>query len=291
MKWKLSTFSSLTDTKAVTHECTFDELVKAFTTPWKMKGIKDKKDLPLWSPTVFNHGRRSGKNAHTIQFVVYDLDDGLAPFDTWRLFYEWNVIAHTSFSHRPHHHKYRIILPLKKPIIADHWNQASQAAQDLWDKVVGRGQPDQAALHDRARVYFRYGIPHSDTHIMAHHPMNPLQYHQTNWSCGEILDLEYEHIQVKETPQPTVSYKVPRTFRNGKAAMNEVMLTTPFRLAMAGKIGGTIQGNEVRYILCPGCGNRSVHYSIDLGLPNTTKFPTCNHRNKCQWYGRFEDLI
>jgi len=294
MKWKLSTFKSLTNTKSTTIEADFNELCKSFTTPWKRTAVKDKKDLPLWSPTTFKNGRRSGKNAEYIYFLVFDIDDGLTPFSTWRLFYQWDVIAHTSFSHRPHHHKYRIILPLKKPVPAQHWDRASQAGNDLWNEVVGRGEPDQSALHDRARAFFRYGIPHSETYVMAHHPMAPLDYHQTAWSVGQKgpLELEYEHIRVKERRKETVvSYKTPKKYRNGKAAMNEVMLTSPFRLAMASKLGGNIQGNEVRYITCPGCGQNSVHYSIDLGLPCSTKWPQCNHKNKCAWWGKFEDLI
>ena len=289
MTWKLSTFKSLTNTKATTVTCSMDELVKAFTIPWNNTVTREKKQLPLWSPTVFKNGRRSGANAHSIYFIVFDMDDGLAPFSSWRLFHRYHVIAHTSFSHRPHHHKYRIILPLAHPIPADHWPQASQAAENLWNEVVGRGEPDMNALHDRARAFFRYGIPHPETpDMVAHHPMFPPGYHKTAWSIGEPLELEYEHIQVKEKPK--VRYE-PKVYKNGKAAMSDIMLTGQFREQMAHRMGGTVQGNEVRYITCPRCSRKSVHYSLDLHLVGATKWPTCNHINKCSWWGHFEDLI
>lgn len=290
MKWKLSTFKGLTNTKSTTMTMGMDELIKGFTTPWGNGFVSEKKALPLWSPTVFRNDRRSGANAQSIYFLVYDMDDGLTSFDTWRLFHEYSVIAHTSYSHTPQKHKYRIILPLAKPILADHWDRASKAAQELWDTVVDRGQPDQGALHDRARAFFRYGLPHPHQKgMMAHHPMHPRNFHQTAWHIGHPLELKYEHIP-QDAPKKVIPKK-PRTYSNGKANMSEVMETADFRRSLAGMAGGDIQGNEVRYIKCPQCGRKSVHYSIDLNQPNSTKWPSCNHLNKCAWWGKFQDII
>ena len=290
MKWKLSTFKTLTNTKATTQLGHFHEIRKALLTPWNRTAIQEKKQLPLWSPTVFKNERRSGFNAHVLYFLVFDMDDGQTGFDTWRLFHQYHVMAHTSFSHRPQHHKYRIILPLENPIPATEWERASQAALDMWNSVVGRGEPDLGALHDKARAYFRYGIPHPESNIMAHHPMYPGNYHQTAWSVGHPLDLKYDHIRIKKEPK-RVQYNKPKVYSNGKTALSEVMMSSAFRSAMAGQCGGTLQGNEVRYVTCPGCGQKSVHFSIDLTLPSATKWPTCNHLNKCGWWGRFEDLV
>ena len=298
MKWKLSTFKSLTNTKATTQLGHFHDIRKALLTPWSRLNIKEKKQLPLWSPTVFRNDRRSGANAHALYFLVYDLDDGLTSFDTWRLFHKYLVMAHTSFSHRPQHHKYRIILPLANPIPATEWERASQAALDMWKSMVGRGEPDLGALHDKARAYFRYGIPHPESNIMADHPMFPNNYHQTAWSIGDPLDLKYDHIKIKRMDlllsgirPKSVKYNKPRVYSNGKTALSEVMMSSAFRSSMAVQCGGTVQGNQVRYVTCPGCGRKSVYFSIDLTLPSATKWPTCNHLNKCGWWGRFEDLL
>ena len=126
--WNLSTFTNLVDTKATEHTMTFQQLCKGFTATYGDTFFREKKNLPLWSPTTFKNNKRSGQNAEKIYFLVFDIDDGFTPFDTWRLFHEYHVIAHTSFSHKPHHHKYRIILPLLHPISASDWDRASVAA-------------------------------------------------------------------------------------------------------------------------------------------------------------------
>ena len=169
--WTLSTFISLTDTRATQHKMTFAQLCKGFTTQYGDKMIKEKKSLSLWSPTTFTNNRRSGATADKVHFLVYDIDDGFTPFDTWRLFHEYNVIAHTSFSHKPNHHKYRIILPLLHPIPANDWNRASVAAKGLWNVIVGAGEPDPSALNDRARAYFRYGVPVPPSPEMTSHQL------------------------------------------------------------------------------------------------------------------------
>lgn len=287
--WQLSTFSNLLNTQSQNHTMTFAQLCKGFTTTPGKLFIKDKQNLPLWSPTIFRNQKRSGQNADRIFFLVYDIDDGFTPFDTWRLFHEYHVIAHTSFSHKPHHHKYRIILPLLHPIPANDWNRASVAAKGLWDVIVGAGEPDSSALNDRARAYFRYGVPMTPSPEMtSQHPLFPSNYHQTAWNVGRPFNLEYEHVTIKE---PVKRKYVPKVYSNGKAAISEVMMDPNFRLAFANKAAATIQGNEARYIQCPQCGRNSVHFSLDPSIPTSYKWPTCNHANSCGWYGRFEELL
>lgn len=287
--WRFTTFSNLRDTRAVEHCLTFDKLVKGFTTIPNKTLTKEKKDLPLWSPTTFTGNRRAGKNANYIYFLVFDIDDGFTTFDTWRLFHEYNVIAHTSFSNRPQWNKYRIILPLEEPVPAKDWARASVAAKNVWEGIVGVGEPDSSALNDRARAYFRYGIPMPPSEEMtAHHPMHPVNYHRTAWNVGKPFRLEYEHIVVQE---PVRKKYVPKVYSNGKAAISEVMMDPQFRLAFANKAGASIEGNEARYITCPQCNRNTVHFSIDPSIPTTYKWPTCNHVNSCGFWGRFEDLL
>lgn len=287
--WQFSTFRTLTDIHATRHQMTFEQLVKGFTTPVNNRTINDKKDLPLWSPTVFNQDKRSGSNAICINFLVFDIDDGMTPFDTWRLFHEYTLIAHTSYSSKPHHHKYRIILPLANSIPVADWNRASHAANEMWDKIVGRGSPDFNALHDKARAYFRFAMPSpASSEMHAHHPLFPPNYHDFAWHIGTPLDLKYDHIQIAQPKKKVYTAKV---YSNGKAAISEVMMDPQFRYAIAQKCGANIEGSEARYMQCPNCKRDSVHFSLDPAIPGTYKWPTCNHVNSCGWWGRFEELL
>lgn len=113
----------------------------------------NKTDVSLWSPTIFD-GLRKGDNAKEISCLVYDLDDGLTPVTAWLKFAaRYNTIVHTSFSHKPDFHKFRIILPLEKPIPAAHWDRAHLAALELWCNVIGKRSPSADQLKDASKIY------------------------------------------------------------------------------------------------------------------------------------------
>lgn len=247
-------------------------------------GATPKNQLPLWSPTLFE-GTRNSKNAQFITCLVYDLDDGLTPFDTWRLFTDWALIAHTSFSHKPQYHKYRIILPLKQVVPADEWDRASKWGLQLWNKVVGRGEPDPKALKDRARIYFRYALPFSD--LSLDDPQHPANYFQTAESLdAPLLDLDWRSIPKEELKSE------PRfQARRGPITVEALELDTRFRERIASQVGSKIVGNTARYIRCPRCGENSVYFSIDLDMPSSVRWPQCNHKNSCQWWGSLKDLL
>lgn len=257
--------------------------------PCRKHRILEKNHIPLWSPSVFR-GTRSGKNAQFISFLVYDLDDGLTPYDSWRLFTKWKVLAHTSFSHKPQFHKYRIILPLAKPIPADEWSRAFRAGNILWEEVVGRGEPDQKAIKDIARIYFRYAIPDwgEFNDVANEHPMNVTSIHQSDsWLKGDLLDLPWESIPKIE---PKI-YQAPRRESGKKASLEEVTLDPSVRSKLADQTGGVIIDNTARKITCPQCHDNSVYFTINLASPNSVKYPQCNHKNSCGWWGKIQDLL
>ncbi len=252
-----------------------------------------KDNLPLWSPAIYKEGETRKKSAvNEITMLVFDMDDGHAPIDSWRLFSEWTVICHSSYSHSPAHHKYRIILPLKKPIPITDWNRAAKAATQLWIERVGRGEPDQKALKDPARMYYRYSVPDASQFEVSD-PMNPWQYHQAHFHQaydGEgmdiYLDLDYSHIE-DDPPPPDPIYRDEK----GRVDINDAHLDTGFRQAAAGRLSARIYDNEARHMSCPGCGKNSVHFAISLSYPGVSKWAQCNHQNSCGWWGSVGDLL
>lgn len=295
MMFKLTTFNHVKANRGRTITVDMDGLIKGLL--GNMGTLADKQQIPLWSPATFMNGHRNKMNTISIHHLVFDMDDGIAPIDSWRLFTRWTVLAHTSYSHKPHHHKFRIILPLKNPINGPDWDRAAIAAQRLWTNIVSptkrmiegnevqmSGVPDPKALKDRARVYFRYAHPSSE-HPTTH-PQHPNHIHQTHCHIGQLLDLDYSDIIIQQ-PRPRTTTRV---YQNGKANIKDVFMDYRFRLRVANELGATIQGNEARYILCPSCSRQSVHFSIEPSLTNSYKWPTCNHQNSCGWWGSFTDL-
>ena len=284
---KISLFPTIKNNKPNIFQGNIETIAKGLLASSIPFGAVSKHDIPLWSPTVFQ-GTRSSTTAKEIGFLVYDLDDGQTPFDTWRLFSDWVVLAHTSFSHKPHFHKYRIIMPLAKPVPAAEWPRASKWALNLWKNVVGRGEPDLKALKDRARIYFRYALPLDEDHGESS-PKHPKNYFQAKADLGgKLLELDWESIP-KEEPKPQSQTTYKR--QGGPITIDSLELEPRFRETLASKVGGTIIGNNARYIRCPQCGDSSVFFSINLDMPNSMKYPQCNHKNSCKWWGTLKDLL
>lgn len=283
---EITTFTNLFNTNGVRQTCTPAMLAKALTAPMANRGAK--KHVPLWSPTTFA-GTRAKSNAVDIWALVFDMDDGLAPFDTWRMFTDWQVIAHTSFSHKPYHHKYRIVLPLAQPIPATDWGRASTAANQFWAHVVGRGTPDQSAIHDNARAYYRYSIPNGCD--PEGHPLHPAQYHQTAVHLdGDPLILKYDHI-TEAAPRHAARTKPTQLRGSSVKTYDMAMMDPEVRRNVANAVGASIQGNTARNILCPGCAKREVYFSIDPTSIGAVVWPRCNRQDKCAWYGKLDQLI
>lgn len=269
-----------------------DRICQGLSTPIHTS-IEDKIKLPLWSPTTFD-GTRSTKNAQSISMLVYDMDDGDSSFDVWCLFAQrgWTTIAHTSASHSPNHHKYRVIVPLASPLPKSDWDRVWRASFELWMDVVGIGVPDTKAIKDLARVYFRYGWTRDSKLELddgskvwpQSHPCSPAQYHRSGYWIGRPLELKYDHIELpKSKPRPKFD-------RTKSQTLDSAMMDPQLRERVGINAGGRIVGDYIKHIQCPSCGKKSVFYSIDPSMGNSTKWPSCNRINKCGWWGKLETL-
>jgi hypothetical protein len=274
IEMKISTFSNIKTTMPNTIQGDISFMARGLLAPI-LDRAQSKNEIPLWSPTTFQ-GTRNGKNAIEVSCLVYDVDDGLTNINTWQCFDRYSLMAHTSFSHRPDHPKYRIILPLAKPIPARDWDRACIAAEDLWDSLVGIGKPDMKALKDVARVYFRYALPDNEYR----------DYQEDISHHGELLELDYSYVEIKTKEVRRVEYNPAKPMK-----LEDIELTEAFRTHLANQINAKIVGNTARYILCPQCGDRSVYFSLDLTSPTSIKWPQCNHQNTCRWWGSLKDLL
>jgi hypothetical protein len=269
-----STFPNRYAKKPKLQSFALDTFVQGMTAPVSTNTII-KDDLPLWSPTVFQ-GNRCQSNAQYISCLVFDVDDGETSFDTWKLFHIWDVIAHTSFSHSDEHAKYRIILPLEKPIPVCDWNKAWRRAIDIWVFVGCQGMPDMKALKDPARMYYRYALPKNKSGI--HQAVSEKGFHR--------LKLDYSKI---ELPKPK---QVKQRPHNTTMTVSEAIMDTRLRDAIANRAGGVIAGNRAHHITCPRCSQSSAYFFIDIEFHgNPMKGWQCNHKNSCGGFGNLAELI
>jgi len=285
--FRLSIFRNRYDNKPKHIEVSLNRLVAYLTTP--VDGT-EKDELPLWSPAVYpENAVRSKAHVKEITCLTFDVDDGVTPFTAWRCFTDWTVLAHTSWSTHPSHQRYRIILPLAKPIPRADWYRAAKAALELWNAKVGRGSPDIKALKDCSRMYYRYARPESHPE-MPEHPMNPWYWQESDfWLNDRYLDLDYSHIPEKKT---LVRKSRPRITFDSREKAAQYLLSTEMsaRLALAEKLGATFsEDNETaKKMTCPDCSRKSVYFAVN---PNTSAWARCNHQNSCGWWGPVHQLL
>ena len=161
------------------------------TTTWaKLKTLlcnprvapSSKHDLPLWSPTVFEGGRRRGEAAQEVHLFAIDIDNEINPAhygklaspppaalvqkgekETYKLdpvntieqvlgvLPEHESCWHTSYSHKPDWPKYRVVWPLSRPVTPEEYAR-------LWENLERRfgtaGVLLDPATKNVSRVWF-----------------------------------------------------------------------------------------------------------------------------------------
>lgn len=85
----------------------------------------DKESMPLWSfyilnPTAernaMNHVRANGRSVSKIAALIVDYDSGISPWEVHDTMKAYTHAIYTSPGHKTDHPKFRMILPLEKPM-------------------------------------------------------------------------------------------------------------------------------------------------------------------------------
>jgi len=117
------TFSNLTTTTP-----------RAATLPWpalreKLSSHQERthKDGPLWSPAVYRDGMtRSNAAVESVTALVFDVDHAEPD---WSLLEGYEYVAHTTFRYTADDPRWRIVLPLTRPVPAAEWIEVGARAR------------------------------------------------------------------------------------------------------------------------------------------------------------------
>ena len=121
-----------------------------------------KMDLRLWSPAHYREGaRRESTDVIHVSCLVLDYDSG-APIEEssahWRGCFH---VVHSTWSHTSAHPKYRLVLPLARPVLADDWRR-------FWDWGAARaGMRNDPALKSPASTFALPSTPSRDAERVA----------------------------------------------------------------------------------------------------------------------------
>lgn len=238
-----------------------------------------------WSPASYPPDvNRAASRVIAVSALVLDYDDGTPMRDAHERWADHPHIMHTSWSHAKAHPKYRIVLPLLRPVPASGWPRVFQWA-------MARDPRIDKQCSDASRIFFVPSHPEGAEGAWAGAWVGP----------GRMLDLD--PATLPKTPQE-VARDAPRPVappvRYGagmsKAAMDRavsdrIKSDEGLRRLIAERLGAVIaEGAAPRAdkIQCPQCGRPSVFFFL---IPGPLSGAQCSHRNSCGWSGWIDQLL
>lgn len=145
------------------------------------------KDGKAWSPVTYLPGTTRGKaNVDQVFALVLDLDHG---GDYWVLLDGRELVAHTTHSHTPAAPRWRVTLPLTRPVGGADWPAFWLRANAFFGGCV------DPATKDASRLFYLPSCP-------------PGAQHEEKWQHGTLLD--------PDSLPEVEKYEPPTPLRNGQ---------------------------------------------------------------------------
>lgn len=121
-----------------------------------------KTDLRLWSPALYPaDSRRESDNVVSLSCLVLDYDGGESIERASEHWTGHHHIVHSTWSHQPGAPKFRLCLPLARPVRAEHW-------RDFWTWAAERaGMKPDPALKSPGSTFALPATPSSDSPRVA----------------------------------------------------------------------------------------------------------------------------
>lgn len=158
-----------------------------------------KRLIALWSPACFvDGGRRQSEDVLHLSCLVYDYDAGTALEEA---FAHWDghfAAVHTTWSHTEVRPRFRVILPLARPVRAEDWDR-------VWTWGAARTEHTvDAAPKGRASTFALPAVASRDAA-------------RGSWlRPGELLDPVAMGLAAEAEPAPSVPWTVPHHFDGGR---------------------------------------------------------------------------
>jgi len=273
----------------------FDREPKRRTLPWgvlrqtlsrfRPYGGQDeisKRRAPCWSPVLYAEGASRGlPGVLEVHALVLDFDTGQPLDQALEAWSDLELVAHTSWSHSEEVPKFRLVLPLARPVPAEAW-----ASLYRWILQTRAGGADPRCI-DASRLFFLPCTGRGGPHLAQHH-------------AGEILDLLDQALELAEDDRKSREYRQGLAERRAaerrvapdgassdrleKIARWRANNDPEARERLGELLGGHVVerrgGRIVAGVRCPSCGRPDVWWPI---TPDNIVSALCAHRNSCGW--------
>lgn len=268
----VSTFDNLFLTEAAPQQLTFDQLVELLTQPGEAFRVWDKRRLPQWSPTCFDPPRRKKAHAVFASCLVLDYDDGTTVDEAIDVWGQWALILHTSWSHRPDHHKFRLVLPLDEDLDKADYPTAWRWAEAHCGHDIDRHCKD---------ISRSWVMPTCDIE-------DPGQQRYFTSRVVRAPLLRVNDVLRWAPPEPAPSPLAAPLLAPDLRGVSDKHLSADDRARLGHALGGVVSEDAVRMVECPRCRRESVWWWLD---PMKQINAYCNHRKSCGWRGPVVALV
>lgn len=284
MRYQISTFAHARDASPVAREVSWEAVLATMSRPsvLPVRAGEDleraKKRIPAWSPATFRPGQaRSTASCEAVSMLVLDFDSEATiqgELVRWR---NYRLCLHTTYSHTEDVQRFRLIIPLARPVPAMWWKRVySWAREQSPDIDVKCKNPD--------RIFFKPAVREDGW---------PFQFEERQ---GELLWLQPERLAESPDERPPAPRVPLPTYRTCDPASAELerrrRFTLPYyreqlAVALGGRLLGAGTSQRAKGIPCPGCGKASIWFLIDPAKATNAR---CDHRNSCGWTGSLFEL-
>jgi hypothetical protein len=226
---RLSTFKRIADTKPVCAELPLSDWQQRLT----RFNIRDEKDGPLYSPAIWGTGYKRGNDGITrLTAVVLDCEKTAPPFAELRPRLEGKAsIWHTTHRHSFESERYRVILPLSRPVSPEEWPSIHRGAVRFLE-LDGRIDPTCA---EPARAYYAASCsPENEADRFSGFTDGDL------WNPDELLGLVADEPSPAEFTEDAIASKKsvggrPGDDFNQRATWDEILSPHGWRRVFEGK--------------------------------------------------------
>jgi uncharacterized protein (DUF927 family) len=152
--YQISQFASVTATTPLTKRETSRQIIKRLSKP----AIRATKNGPLWSPAIYAPPRRTKGNVKELCALALDCDHDITFDEAAAILRNLGVTAimHTTYSHTPQAHRFRIIILLATPITPREYSKLFRWARKLFNDRI------DIACSDPGRMFFWPAVPNRE---------------------------------------------------------------------------------------------------------------------------------
>lgn len=243
----------------------------------------DKMAAPAWSPVYLTAPHRLSANVGEVCALVLDFDDGAPVAESWATWEGHARLMYTTWSHGPGCPKYRIVLPLARPVPGAWW-------KTLYRSILeGGGREADAKCIDPARLFYLPCIGAGGDHETAREDGEWLDLYDTAdglWREEQQARAEREQAARRRVAQ--IEREVKAGGGDDARVRRQLFGADPdARRRLAEHVGAAIaagmEGEIARHAPCPACGRRDVWWGIGRG------WARCNHIGSCGYAAHLSD--